>query len=887
LPVALALGLAWGCVAPRPPAGIPPARAPEPPVLGAGGAAPDARSADGDHDGIPDRDDGCPDEAEDSDGFEDADGCPDPDNDHDRILDRQDRCPDVAETYNGVDDEDGCPEVPPPPLSPLSGQSAPAAPPAPPGLEERFAELLREFKDLEYPGLVKKLGVAKAPDRLTPPFDVGAAKYFDQVTTALEMTEDERDRLRKAGMVSLDHRQRYSMASAYFAIYTRDLPVLVTTDSILHALHRSYDQILIELETRAFTQTLAELLSAVSARLIEAREAAELPASLQVGLRDVDLYITVARNLLAGAAALSDEPPPAAPRSAGGTSGHGGPARRPPVASALGQDIEVGALLDKIASLRLETPDGGATTMRGAERYIDFSQFKPRGHYTRSAELRRYFRAMMWLGRPDLGFILKPSPGESADAEREGRAAALLGQLIRSTGLAGRLRWMSRIIDVLIGATDDVPFEAVEDALAATGLAENGPLAALADARRLEAVRNSLAKASSGRGQIRGQVSTSPRQGTQSPPPAVTVQLFGQRFGLDSYLLSKVVFDSITFQGVKQGRWMPSGLDAMAALGNDEAIELLRPEVELYHYAANLAAARILVNELPPPTWTRSVYAGWLDALRTLNAPVRMPGGASQAGHLPWVMRTTPWRRKQLQTQLASWTELRHDTLLYLKQSYTTFALCEYPAGYVEPYPAFYARVAALARAASASLRGTDTHVGQPTSIARDLKLHTAYFDGLAARMDELRRLAEKELRSQPFTAAETAMLKATIDMRGGSGGPRYDGWYAGLIYGPEPQRWSPSVADVHTDPNQGLVLEEAVGDVNFLVAAIDNGNDRAIYVGPTYSYYELRVPAGQRMTDEEWETKLRAGDVPARPAWTDAFQGPALERSLDQPPAR
>src|SRR3569623_450734 len=95
----------------------------------------------------------------------------------------------------------------------------------------------------------------------------------------------------------------------------------------MHAHQRSYDQNLNEHVTRAFTQTLAELLSAVSARLIEARESADLPAALQVGLRDVDLYITVARTLLAGAAALSDEPPPAAPRSAGGTSGQGGPAR--------------------------------------------------------------------------------------------------------------------------------------------------------------------------------------------------------------------------------------------------------------------------------------------------------------------------------------------------------------------------------------------------------------------------------------------------------------------------------------------------------------------------------------------------------------------------------
>ena len=70
---------------------------------------------DNDKDGILDRDDKCPNEPEDKDGFEDKDGCPDPDNDKDKIPDVSDKCPDKPETYNGFQDEDGCPdEVPGP-----------------------------------------------------------------------------------------------------------------------------------------------------------------------------------------------------------------------------------------------------------------------------------------------------------------------------------------------------------------------------------------------------------------------------------------------------------------------------------------------------------------------------------------------------------------------------------------------------------------------------------------------------------------------------------------------------------------------------------------------------------------------------------------------------
>ena len=65
---------------------------------------------DNDGDGIPDKLDKCPNEPEDKDGFEDEDGCPDPDNDKDGIPDIVDKCPNEPETFNGYQDEDGCPD---------------------------------------------------------------------------------------------------------------------------------------------------------------------------------------------------------------------------------------------------------------------------------------------------------------------------------------------------------------------------------------------------------------------------------------------------------------------------------------------------------------------------------------------------------------------------------------------------------------------------------------------------------------------------------------------------------------------------------------------------------------------------------------------------------
>jgi outer membrane protein OmpA-like peptidoglycan-associated protein len=66
---------------------------------------------DNDQDGIPDSRDKCPNDPEDRDGFQDQDGCPETDNDNDGVPDAQDRCPNDAEDRDGFQDDDGCPDA--------------------------------------------------------------------------------------------------------------------------------------------------------------------------------------------------------------------------------------------------------------------------------------------------------------------------------------------------------------------------------------------------------------------------------------------------------------------------------------------------------------------------------------------------------------------------------------------------------------------------------------------------------------------------------------------------------------------------------------------------------------------------------------------------------
>jgi len=298
--------------------------------------------------------------------------------------------------------------------------------------------------------------------------------------------------------------------------------------------------------------------------------------------------------------------------------------------------------------------------------------------------------------------------------------------------------------------------------------------------------------------------------------------------------------------------------------------------------------------------------------LRTLAVP-------TTGDRYPDAMRTRAWAMKTLNTQLASWTQLRHDTILYAKQSYTTGGGgCLYPSGYVEPRVEFWNRLSAMA-ARTAELvaglphQGSYTYEGQPPPLIDPVTgeeiltwdygtntvsmemirnrqvAHLQRFADIAARLADL---AAKELAHESFTPEDEQFVGAeVVEYRppGGCGGgfpPTCSGWYPRLFY--RTIYWDPIrfdfqygsgandalVADVHTDvpcyppvcnpTDPGSVLHEGTGRVNLLLIAVDNGSDRFICAGPVLSHYEFEIIGDpRRLSDEEWHGIL-GGDFPA-----------------------
>jgi hypothetical protein len=582
----------------------------------------------------------------------------------------------------------------------------------------------------------------------------------------------------------------------------------------------------------------------------------------ETNLHDVDLYLTVARNLIASGGVIDADLA---------------------VDSHFGQNDRVREILSLIDSRQSQYPgETQPTQLYGGQRYVDYSQFRPRAHYAKVHALRGYFQCSMWLSRVDCGWSVMESSQELAnetDVERELGNAVLLAQLLRDPDALSWLQQIDALLGLLVGAGDGLSALGLVRALQDQGIASD--LTRFDTSINFDELRIKVAKEGHGLERIRSRVVISNPDDAPSVMTPQRFQVFGQRFTVDSAVLSNVVYDAVVFENRKVRRMLPTGLDVIASLGNNAAFPLLESELADYHYASNLAACRDFVEQQSSEFWDSSLYNIWLNCIRSLNDDM------TQHPHAPEVMKTHMWQRKQLQTQLAAWSELRHDMLLYAKQSYTGGPGCEYPTGYVEPYPEFYEELESFADQAATMMRELE-----PASLRRkpwereiSTKSIVEFFERCSTVYRKLKTLARKELAAEEFSKDEQLWLKQTISRFMISGPPSYSGWYCDLYYRKiwDVEKWCPTVTDVHTDPQSNTVLHAAVGNPRFCVVAIDSERDRSVFVGPIYSYFEFLRPSPQRLDDGTWREMIKSGQMPPSPRWVGDFQGPPEKRPFDR----
>jgi len=656
------------------------------------------------------------------------------------------------------------------------------------------------------------------------------ALYFDSIDAHYALTTHEKSLLEKHSFVVTERLHADSFGDAFLEIYKHDLPVFLSADAILHALHISYDEILKGVEYRYLIKNLDSLLTRLHDQVPTLAQRYATQPSMRLMLNDLDVYLTVPRILL-------------------------GTATGPKL---MGNGPTVQTLLDLVRS---EQP-AMFPLFSGTPRTIDFSQFTPRGHYTESPELTRYFQAMIWLGRTEIYLIAPVSadnPQKDEDIQRQTIVAVLIREAANSAQALPLLEEIDNIIKLFVGESDNVTLPNIGTLIQKTGTAGAHELL---DVQRWKGFQQTLRDESYAFQRINSQILISDPMSPEQIEPASAFLLLGQRFVIDSYVTGNVVYDRILFNGRKIPRLLPSTLDVLFALGNSASGQLLVPELDRYLYSSNLSALRYLVDSYDPSFWASSLYNGWLNAIRSLNPP-------SQRTALPGFMHTAAWWQEKMNTQLSAWAQLRHDNLLYAKQSYTGGFVCSFPESYVEPVPAFYDAIKLFADSAATRF--------QRGMLQNEWTAH--YFLTMRGIADTLGSIARKELAKSPLQAAEADFMKRmlTIDQVCGS---TIDGWYEQLYYTGEEGLTLRDlvVADVHTAPTDesgapvGWVLHAGTGPLNLAVVITElSSGVPCAFIGPVMSYYEHVSTNFKRLTDEEWKTMYAI--VPSfRPSFVNLY---------------
>lgn len=507
--------------------------------------------------------------------------------------------------------------------------------------------------------------------------------------------------------------------------------------------------------------------------------------------------------------------------------------------------------------------------------YEDYSQYIPRGHYTRNEKLESYFKTMMWYGRID--FKLRPTSEEPAityGKKMTLQAILMADALLRDEDAFKLWKMIYEPTVYFVGKTDDLdvddyiklikeifpPNESIDKYINQEKLTE---FIDRAIQLRAPKILSGLAFAEDGDFRV----------ATQG------FRFMGQRFIPDSYMFQELVFGVkgekviMQYTGDKKPftmeiipnfgpvRAFPRGLDICAVLRSKRALEIIEIEGDAeyteYYYQLNN-----LKEEFSHKTigeWKQNLYWRWLYALLPLLEE-------KEGTNIPPFMQSPAWIDKELQTVLGSWTELRHDTILYAKQSYTMVGKGMPPEpdltyGYVEPYPEVYARLEEMMRDLRNNLIALDLDVeGIPEKIKE--------FEVLLGR---LKIISEKETSNALLDNEEYELIwnigTELTSLK------EFPSQILEKITSDTDEKME-IVVDVHTDVNTGQILEEGVGSPFNIYVIINDIRGIRICRGAVFSYYEFKHPMEDRLTDEKWQEMGEKRERPNQPDWVKSFVG-------------
>ena len=458
----------------------------------------------------------------------------------------------------------------------------------------------------------------------------------------------------------------------------------------------------------------------------------------------------------------------------------------------------------------------------------DYSQYAPRGYYEGDDNLEAYFRMMMWYGRRN--FTQKD---ESLD-----RSALLITLALDDETLP---LWEEAymITSFFAGTSDDngyYEYRPVIDEFFGAG-AGAADLVGAEDAWKAYHEYTAGLKAP--------MINSVPEMDTGGAVDVLEenagFRFMGQRFSLDAAIFQNLMYSSISQAADDSKRLLPNTLDIPAVMGSDEALTILKDlgEDKYPNYLDKVEELRSGVAIAPESFWSASLYSRWLYTLQPLLE--------TKGTGWPMFMQSDLWQKKNLQSFLGSYTELKHDTVLYAKQAIAEMGGDQIEEkddrGYVEPEPVVYARLSALTEA---TINGLSEY-----QLLNDTDREN--LERLKYLADQFTVISEKELQNETLSDSEYELIRSY-------GGQIEHLWmeaYKDETEKPNTFEYPAAiVTDVATDPN-GSCLELGTGRALTIYVVVPVAGELKLCSGTVFSFYQFAQPLSDRLTDTAWRTMM------------------------------
>ena len=466
-----------------------------------------------------------------------------------------------------------------------------------------------------------------------------------------------------------------------------------------------------------------------------------------------------------------------------------------------------------------------------------YSLFRPRGHYTRSEKLQRYFRGMMWLQTVPFGL----------NHDDEVRAAVMQAYALKvDKESQENYNRLNQLITFLMGKSDNLSLPQVMAEVEKTGM------------QMEDLIHNddAIAKITAKLNEI-GDKQTRIRPKFEKTSHN-KINVMPQRYQPDAEVLQEMV----DYDNKPTKRATPKGLDFFAAMQVSAAEKILLDEkTEWKDFGRMLEKMKGRMQQI---NWSETIATEWMSTIRTLC-------DRDPQLNMPYFMVTSEWKLKDLNAMLASWAELKHDAILYAKQP--AGAECggggppePVVKGFVEPNISFWKKAISL-------LDNTERLLKEENMLTEKISNAT---ERIREEVQFLLNVSEKELAGKELSEEEYDQLQyigATFENISLDLVREKDQYLMGWSDVQGADKKVALVADVYTanadnNPNKSILFE-AVGDADEIYVVVEIGGYLYLTRGAVLSYREFIQPIDEpRLTDEEWQQQLEKNPRKGVPEW-------------------